>query len=278
MAYLNLSSNKQVELLLYYEDQGAGQPVVLIHGWPLCGRAWEKQVPVLVDAGYRVITYDRRGFGQSSKPWQGYDYDTFADDLQALLTHLDLRDVTLVGFSMGGGEVARYIGRYGSGRLAKAVLAAAVTPYLYKAGDNPEGGLDDASIEQFEQGVRTDRLAFLDDFSKNFFAANDKTDLISEPARQYHCQIAAFASPKATLDCIRAFAGTDFRADLAKFNLPTLILHGDSDGIVPFAVSGKRAHDMITGSQLALVKGAPHGFNATHAVEFNQALLDFLKR
>ncbi len=261
---------------LYYEDHGAGMPVVLIHGWPLSGRSWEHQVPALVEGGYRVITYDRRGFGWSSQPWSGYDYDTFAADLSALLEHLDLRDVTLVGFSMGGGEVVRFIGRYGTARVAKAVLASAVPPYLHKSADNPEGGLDDATIAQFEGGVNQDRLAFLDMFTRNFFSAGGKTDLISEPARLYSRDIAAFASPKGTLDCIGAFGRTDFRGDLQKISVPTMIIHGDGDAIVPFEVSGKRSHELIEGSKLVLIQGGPHGVNATHADQFNAALLDFL--
>ncbi len=276
MAELTVGTENGAPIELYYEDHGTGKPVVLIHGWPLSGRSWENQVPALIGAGHRVITYDRRGFGWSSQPWSGYDYDTFAADLHALMEHLDLREATLVGFSMGGGEVVRYIGTYGTQRVSKAVLAAAVPPYLYKSQDNPEGGLDDATIEQFQNGVKSDRLAFLDSFTKGFFSAGSKTDLISEVGRVYSRDIAAFASPKGTLDCISAFGRTDFRGDLAKMNLPTLIIHGDSDGIVPFEVSGKRSHESIPNSQLALIQGGPHGLNATHAAQFNNALLNFL--
>ena len=276
MAFVQVVNENSGPVGLYYEDHGSGSPVVLIHGWPLSGRSWENQVPALVDAGHRVITYDRRGFGDSSQPWGGYDYDTFAADLDALLTHLDLRDVTLVGFSMGGGEVVRYIGKYGSGRVSKAVLASAVPPYLYKSDDNPEGGLDDATIQQFQDGVRSDRIAFLDEFTTGFFAAGDRTDLVSEPARLYNRDIAAFASPKGTLDCITAFGRTDFRDDVAKVDVPTLVIHGDSDAIVPFEISGKRSHEAIANSSLVLIEGGPHGINATHAEQFNRALLDFL--
>ena len=276
MAFLQVGNENSAPIELYYEDHGSGSPVVLIHGWPLSGRSWEDQVPALVEAGYRVVTYDRRGFGKSSQPFGGYDYDTFAADLDALLTHLDLRDATLVGFSMGGGEVARYMGRYGSDRVAKTVLAAAVPPYLYQSDDNPEGGLDDATIQQFKEGVRGDRIAFLDGFTTDFFTAGDRSDLISEPSRLYHREIAAFASPKGTLDCIDAFGRTDFREDLAKIDVPTLVIHGDSDGIVPFEVSGKRSHEAIANSSLVLIEGGPHGLNATHPEEFNRALLDFL--
>ncbi|SFE80757.1 Pimeloyl-ACP methyl ester carboxylesterase [Paenibacillus algorifonticola] len=276
MTKVTVGSENNVPIELFYEDRGAGKPVVLIHGWPLSGRSWEYQVPALIDAGYRVITYDRRGFGQSSQPWEGYDYDTFAADLHTLLEHLDLKEAALVGFSMGGGEVARYIGKYGTDRVQKAVLAAAVPPFLYKTEGNPDGGVDDALIKEFEDGVKQDRLAFLDGFTKNFFAAGDKSDLVSEPARLYNRDIAAFASPKGMLDCIKAFGRTDFRDDLAKINVPTLIIHGDSDAIVPFEVSGKRSHEAIAGSRFALIKGGPHGVNATHPEAFNKALIAFL--
>jgi len=273
MLEVSVESNQPVHI--HYQDLGAGKPVVLIHGWPLSGRSWEPQVPALIAAGRRVITYDRRGFGESSQPWSGYDYDTFAADLNRLVTHLDLKDATLVGFSMGGGEVARYISKYGTGRVSKAVFAAAVTPYLYKSADNPEGGLDDATIAQFEAGVKSDRLAFLEGFSTGFFSAGGKL-MVSEAQRVHALNIAAFASPKGTLDCIGAFAHTDLRGDLAEIKIPTLVIHGDSDAIVPFAVSGARTHKSIAGSHLKLVKGAPHGFNLSHAAEFNESLLTFL--
>ncbi|MES1939375.1 alpha/beta fold family hydrolase [Salinisphaera sp. T5B8] len=276
MAFVEVDRENDAPVELYYEDVGSGKPVVLIHGWPLSGRSWENQVPALVQAGYRVITYDRRGFGKSSQPFTGYDYDTLARDLNTLVEHLDLTDMTLVGFSMGGGEVARYIGTYGTDRVAKAVLAAAVPPYLYKADDNPDGGLDDATIADFENGVKADRPAFFEDFSGNFFSTEQGGLLVSEANRQYHRDIAWFASPKGTLDCIAAFGRTDFRDDLAKFDVPTLVIHGDSDGIVPFEVSGKRSVDAIDDASLTLIEGGPHGINATHADEFNKALLDFL--
>lgn len=277
MGNITVGNENGTPIQLHYEDLGLGKPVVLIHGWPLSGRSWEKQVPALVEAGYRVITYDRRGFGKSSQPWQGYDYDTFAADLHELLLYLDLRDVTLVGFSMGGGEVARYIGTYGTERVSKAVLAGAIPPYLYKSADNPDGGFDDAAIRGFQEGVKADRLSFLDAFMTTFFASGDRTDLVSEAFRLYNRDIAAFASPKGTLECISAFGYTDFRGDLAKFNVPTLIIHGDADAIVPIEISGQKAHEKIAGSQLVVIKGGPHGLNATHAGEFNGALLQFLK-
>jgi pimeloyl-ACP methyl ester carboxylesterase len=276
MPKLNVGEENGTPIELYYEDFGAGRPVVLIHGWPLSGRSWESQVLALVDAGHRVVTYDRRGFGLSSQPWDGYDYDTFTADLHALLEHLDLRDVALVGFSMGGGEVVRYLGTHGSERVSRAVLAAAVPPYLFKSDDNPEGGLDDPTIESFQAGVKGDRIAFLDEFTKQFFAAGEKIDLVSEPQRLYARDMAAFASAKGTLDCITAWGRTDFRSDLEKIDVPTLVIHGDADGIVPFEVSGKRSADSIATSTLVLVEGGSHGLNVTHAEEFNRALLDFL--
>lgn len=277
MAFITVGTENSTSIDLYYEDHGSGQPVVLIHGFPLNGRSWEKQTPALLAAGYRVIAYDRRGFGLSSQPTTGYDYDTFAADLDKLLTHLDLREVTLVGFSMGGGEVVRYVGTYGTDRVAKAVLAAAVPPYLFASEDNPDGGLDDEAIAGLQDGVKTDRLAFLDQFTTNFFSAGTAL-LVSEPQREHARDIAALASPKGTLDCIGAFARTDFRADLAKVTVPTLVIHGDSDAIVPFEVSGKRSAEAIAGSELVVVKGGPHGLNVSHAQEFNQALLRFLAR
>lgn len=276
MPRLEIGAEDGERIALYYEDHGSGKPVVLIHGWPLSGRTWERQVGALVAAGYRVITYDRRGFGWSSQPWAGYDYDTFAADLNALLNRLNLRHATLVGFSMGGGEVARYIADYGTDRVTKAVFAAAITPYLYKSEDNPAGGFDDATIAQFQDGVKQDRAAFLDGFTRNFFTAAGEL-LVSEPLRLYAWSIAAFASPKATLECVDVIAKTDFRKDLEKLRLPTLIIHGDSDSIVPFEVSGKRSHEAIEGSRLALIEGAPHGVNVTHAEQFNLALLEFLR-
>ncbi|MGC5776805.1 alpha/beta fold hydrolase [Paenibacillus pabuli] len=277
MAKVNVGEENAQPIELYYEDHGKGKPIILIHGWPLSGRSWEKQVPALIEAGYRVITYDRRGFGQSSQPWDGYDYDTFASDLHKLILHLDLRDATLVGFSMGGGEVARYVGTYGTERVSKAVFAGAVPPYLYKSEDNPQGGLDDATIAEFQNGVKGDRIAFLDGFTNNFFAAGDRTDLVSEPFRLYNRDIAVLASPKGTLDCIAAFALTDFRQDLEKFDIPTLVIHGDSDAVVPLEVSGQRTHESIPSSRLVVVEGGPHGFNATHPEAFNAALIEFLQ-
>ncbi len=259
---------------LHYQDLGQGQPVVLIHGWPLSHRMWESQVNALTAAGYRCIAYDRRGFGESGKPAGGYDYDTFASDLNDLMTALDLQNAVLAGFSMGGGEVARYIGRYGSARVARTMLLGAVPPFLLQTPDNPDGApqaMFDGMLEQ----VREDRVAFLADFFPTFYGGKKikhHDDLI--PFSKW---IAWGASPLATQQCIVAFGTTDFRADLAKVDRPTLIVHGDDDEIVPIDISGKKSHAMLPGSRFEVLKGAPHGFAATHAKELNALMLDFLR-
>ena len=260
---------------LHYTDHGEGQPVVLIHGWPLSGRSWESQVPALIEAGYRVITYDRRGFGQSSQPWHGYDYDTLAADLAALVDHLDLHDAVLIGFSMGGGEVVRYLSRYGTDRVSKVVLASAVPPDLFQSDDNPDGGVDDATIESMIAGVKRDRMAFFDGFMDNYFSAG-KTMKVSPQQKAYALSQLAVASPKGTIDCITAFSRTDFRDDLTKVTVPTLVIHGDSDNIVPIEVSGQRTAATIPGSVLVVLEDGPHGILVSHAEEWNAAVLQFL--
>lgn len=278
MPYQKIGLEKNHDIQLSYADYGEGRPVVLIHGWPLSHRMWEKQIIALTEAGYRVIAYDRRGFGESYKPWGGFDYDTFAADLNALLESLDLTDVTLVGFSMGGGEVARYIGTYGTKRLAKAVLMSSVTPYLLKTDDNPDG-VPQAVFDAMLKGLVTDRPAFLEDFTKQFVNWDkDGHTLLSEAALRHSWDIAIWASPKATIDCVKAFSSTDFRADLAKFTLPTLVLHGDADEIVPFEVSGRRAHELIEGSELLVIEGGAHGLTYTQPEKVNRALLSFLAK
>jgi pimeloyl-ACP methyl ester carboxylesterase len=275
MPIINVGTENSGTIDLYYEDHGTGKPIVLIHGWPLSGRSWEKQVPVLLEAGYRVITYDRRGFGDSSKPTFGYDYDTFAQDLDRLMTKLDVRDATLVGFSMGGGEVARYLGTYGSTRVSHVVFMAAIPPFLLKTADNP-AGVDGSVFEGIKKAIAADRPAFLSKFLTDFFNVDVLGGKqVSDEVVRLSWNVGAGASPKGTLDCVSAWV-TDFRKDLARINVPTLVVHGDSDRILPLAATGKPTQEAIRGSRLVVVKGGPHGLNWTHAQEVNRELLDFL--
>ena len=260
---------------LHYQDLATGQAVVLIHGWPLNLRMWEGQITALTDAGFRCVAYDRRGFGESGKPAGGYDYDTFASDLNDLMTELDLHDAVLAGFSMGGGEVARYIGRYGTGRLAKTMLLGAVPPFLLKTADNPMGA-DKAVFDGMLDGVKKDRVAFLEQFFPNFYNYDAGVKGMSADLLPFSKWMAWGASPLATQQCIVAFGTTDFREDLKKFDVPTLIVHGDEDRIVPIDISGKLSHEMIAGSRFEVVRGAPHGFAATHGAQLNELMLDFL--
>lgn len=263
---------------LHVEDTGgAGRPVVLIHGWPLSAESWKAQVPVLKDAGYRVVAYDRRGFGRSDKPADGYEYDTLADDLAGVIDDLKLQEVTLVGFSMGGGEVARYIARHGEQRLHSVVFASAVPPYLLQTPDNPDGPLTQAKADEMRQGLENDRAVFFDGFTTDFFSANGALK-VSEKQRQEAIALCEQSDQTAALGCMKAFATTDFREDLKKVRVPTLVLHGDSDGTVPYEGSGKRTHAAIAGSEVVVLKDAPHGCNASHAEQFNAALLAFLAK
>jgi peroxiredoxin len=259
---------------LHYADLGSGQPVVLIHGWPLSHRMCESQIIALCDGGYRCIAYDRRGFGDSGKPSGGYDYDSFASDLNDLMTQLDVHDAALVGFSMGGGEVARYIGRYGTGRVAKAALLSSVTPFLLKTADNPNG-VDRAVFDGMIESAKADRVQFLEQFLPNYYNSEPGTGL-SADLLPFSKWIAWNASALATVECIRAFGTTDFRTDLDSMTVPTLIAHGDSDRIVPFEISSKLAHERIAGSRLEVIGGAPHGLAATHGQQLSALLLDFL--
>ena len=263
---------------LHVDDRGgSGRPVVLIHGWPLSGESWSEQVPALREAGYRVVTYDRRGFGRSDKPLSGYGYDTLTDDLHTLLVELDLKNVTLVGFSMGGGEVARYIGRYGSERLRSVVFASAVTPYLLESPGNPDGPLELGRAAAMTAGLTLDQDAFYDDFTTGFFSVDGQL-AVSEGQRQVALALAKQAGKPAALESMAAFATTDFRDDLAKVAVPALVIHGDSDATVPFEGSGRRTHESIPGSELVVIAGGPHGVNVSHADQFNRALLDFLAK
>src|ERR1700719_1099426 len=257
MPFVTVGKENSSNIDLYYEDHGSGQPVVLIHGYPLSSASWEKQVPALLDAGHRVIAYDRRGFGKSSQPTTGYNYDTFAEDLHKLVTHLKLRDFALVGFSMGGGEVARYIGKFGSKGVSKAVIIGGVPPFLLKTADNPEG-VDGSVFEGIEKAVAADRYAFFTGFFQNFY----NTDLllgkrVSEQAVQASWNVAAGASATASFACVPTWH-EDFRKDLTRVDVPTLVIHGDADRIVPISASGLRTAKLIAGSRLVIVKDGPH--------------------
>ena len=277
MAFIPVGRENSGIIDLYYEDHGSGEPVVLIHGWPLSGASWERQVPVLVKSGYRVITYDRRGFGLSSRPTSGYDYDTLAADLHTLITKLDLRDVTLVGFSMGGGEVARYLGAYGSDRIKGAVFMAAITPFLLKTADNSEG-VEESVFEGIQKSIMEDRPAFLSTFLNSFYSVDSlRGTRISDEAIRLSWNIAAGASPVGTHDCVGSWL-TDFRGDLKKIRISTLVIHGDDDRTLPLAATGGRMKQFAEGSRLVVVPGGPHGLNWTHAEEVNRALLEFLGR
>jgi non-heme chloroperoxidase len=275
MPYVTVGKENSGNIDLYYEDHGAGKPVVLIHGYPLSGASWEKQTAVLLAAGHRVITYDRRGFGKSSQPATGYNYDTFAEDLYKLVTQLELRDFALAGFSMGGGEVARYIGKYGSKGVSNAVFIAGVPPFLLKTADNPEG-VDGSVFEGIEKAVAADRYAFFTEFFKNFY----NTDLllgkrVSEQVVQASWNIAAGASSTASLACVPTWH-EDFRKDLTRVDVPTLVIHGDADRILPISTSGARTAKLIKGARLLVVKDGPHCITWTHSDEVNRELLNFL--
>jgi len=266
----------QDKTTLFYNDWGSGRPVVLIHGWPLDSDMWEYQSVFLASQGLRVIAYDRRGFGRSSQPWNGYDYDTLADDLKAVLDKLDLQDVTLVGFSMGGGEVARYMGRHGEARVARAVLVSAVTPYLLQTADNPDG-VPRGTFDEMAAGLKKDRPHFLATFGKQFFGAGLLNFTVTSEILQWASMMALLGSPRATIECVRAFSETDFRGDMGAFKVPTLIIHGESDATVPADKSGRVAAAMIQGAELKIYAGAPHALMFTEKDRLNQDLLGFVR-
>ena len=277
MPFVTVGKENSGNIDLYYEDHGSGKPVVLVHGWPLSGRSWEKQTAALLAAGYRVITYDRRGFGQSSQPTFGYEYNTLARDLHELVGKLDLRDAALIGFSMGGGEVARYLATYGTDRFRKAVFISSIPPYLLKAADNP-AGVDGGVFTGIKQAIVADRPAFLSGFLANFYNVDVLGGKrISDQAVQASWTVAVGASPRGSLDCVDAW-GTDFRKDLPEIDVPTLVVHGDADRILPIAATGQRTHEMVKGSQLVVIKDGPHGLTWTHGEEVNRELLGFLGR
>jgi non-heme chloroperoxidase len=275
MPYVTVGKENSGDIELYYEDHGSGRPVVLIHGYPLSGTSWERQVPVLLNAGYRVITYDRRGFGKSSQPTTGYNYDTFAEDLHKLVSQLKLQDFILVGFSMGGGEIARYFGKYGSSGVSKAVIISGVPPYLLKTADNPEG-VDGDVFAGIEKAVAADRYAFFTGFFQNFYNTDEFLGKrVSEQAIQASWNVAAGASPTASLACVATWH-EDFRENLARIDVPTLVIQGDADRILPIAASGGRTAKLIKGARQVVVKGGPHCIPWTHADEINAELLSFL--
>jgi non-heme chloroperoxidase len=274
--YMNVGQENSGSIELYYEDHGSGSPVVLIHGYPLSGRAWDKQVPVLLEAGHRVITYDRRGFGDSSQPTVGYDYDTFAADLNTLMDTLDLRQATLVGHSMGTGEVTRYLGAYGSERVARGVLVSPIPPFLLQTDDNPEG-LPGSLFDGFMQTAKADTPAWMKGFLDNFYNMDQfGGTLVSDQAFQASWNIAADASATAAVACIPTWE-TDFRDDLPNIDVPVLVVQGDADRVLPFPNTGKRLPGLIKDMQLVVIQGGPHAIAWTHTDQLNQALLGFLR-
>jgi pimeloyl-ACP methyl ester carboxylesterase len=250
--------------------------IVFIHGWPLSHEMWENQVAYFADRGYRCVAYDRRGFGKSSKPWGGYDYDTFADDLKDVIEELELNNVVLVGFSMGGGEVARYFSRHGGANVSKAVLVSAVTPFMLQTDNNPDGVPQD-TFDSMGEAIQKDRYAFLETFAKQFYGVS----LISHPVSQAHLNhdflLASLASPKATLECAKAFSSTDFRADMPTITVPALIIHGDDDQTVPIESSGQKSHELLPQAEYKVYAGAPHGLYATAKDQLNEDLLKFVQ-
>jgi len=277
MSTITVGKENSTSIDLYYEDHGSGSPVVLIHGWPLSGASWEKQTAALLAAGHRVITYDRRGFGKSSQPTEGYDYDTFAADLDSLLTDLDLADAVLVGFSMGTGEVARYLSTYGSARVSKAVFLGSLEPFLLKTGDNPDG-VPQEVFDGLLAAVKDDRYAFFTEFFKNFYNTDDTLgSRLSDEALRASWATASKASAHASVVAQPTWL-TDFRSDIRKIDVPALIVHGTADNILPIDATGRRFKEALPAADYMEIEGAPHGMLWTHAQEINEALLAFLKK
>ena len=271
----NKTSNEEVSI--FYEDYGAGQPVILIHGWPLSRKSWEQQIWKIVENGFRCISYDRRGFGISSAPWDGYDYSSLASDLDALITKLNLKDVVLVGFSMGGGEVVRYLTDYGSSRVAKAALISSIIPLVKKKDDNPHGVAEHV-LDNIKGALQKDRVGFLKNFHKGFYNYEETKKSVSEGQLEYDFIIASHASPRATIQAALSWMHTDFRPELINVNVPTLVVHGDADQTVPIETSGKLAAEGIADTRYEVIKDAPHGLNITHADTLNEILIKFLNK
>lgn len=274
MPYITKQDQKNYEI--YYEDFGSGQPIILIHGWPLSGKAWEHQVPVLLDLGYRVISYDRKGFGKSFVSASGYDYDSLTADLHELIAQLELRNVILVCFSMGGGEVVRYLTNYGDENIDKVALISSIIPIVKQAADNPDG-VPEKALEDIMVALKKDRVEFLEGFHKNFYNYTDASKTVSEQQLNYDWNIASHASPIATIKAAESWAGTDFRTELKNVKVKTLIVHGDADQIVPIETSAKQAAEGIVDNEFVIIPGAPHGLNNTHTAKLNEVLTKFLK-
>jgi len=273
MAFITNKNGAEI-VDIHYKDYGSGQPVILIHGWPLSHRSWEQQIWKIVKEGFRCIAYDRRGFGISSAPWDKYDYSTLADDLNEIIKQLDLNEVILAGFSMGGGEVVRYLTDFGAERISKAALISSIIPLVAKKDDNPNG-VPQQNLEDILEALQSDRVGFLKNFHRNFYNADDTK--VSEAHLHYDWSIAAYASPRATIQCALAWAKTDFRPEMKNITVPTLIVHGDADNIVPIETAGKQAAEMIDNNTFKIIEGAPHGLNITHKDELNKILIDFIK-
>lgn len=274
MPYITKEIDKNYSI--YYEDFGQGQPVILIHGWPLSGKSWELQVPALLESGYRVITYDRKGFGKSQPSLDGYDYNSLAEDLLELITQLDLQKVVLVGFSMGGGEVVRFLTNYGSDNVDKIALIASIIPLVKQKDDNPRG-VPEKDLLEILDNLKKDRVTFLQGFHMNFYNYGLLSHSVSQAQLDYDWSVSSQASPIATIKSAESWADTDFRPELKNVTIPTLIVHGDEDKIVPIETAGNQAANGITNNQYHVISGAPHGLNVTHADELNRILINFLK-
>lgn len=275
MPFINSVQTNSDSVKIYYEDSGKGKPVVFIHGWPLSGSMWEYQITQLPQQGLRCITYDRRGFGNSDRPFTGYDYNSLAGDLKSLLDELDLNDVTLVGFSMGAGEIAKYFSLYGGKRVTKVVLVSGVTAYMLKTGDNPDG-VPQEEFDKMAKGMIEDRPDFMENFNKDFFGVSLINHPVSNAFLANSLTQCMTASVIATLECAKSFSSTDFRKDVVKIDVPTLIIHGDADKTVPIKPTGEQSAQLIQGSRFVVYEGAPHGLWYTHKDRLNQDLIDFI--
>ena len=276
MKFIKSQNSDSGPVELFYEDWGTGHPIVFIHGWPLDHQMWEYQTRVLPALGFRCIVYDRRGFGKSDKPWSGYDYDTFADDLKSVLDHLNLENVTLVGFSMGGGEVVRYFSRHGGKRVSKVVLLASIAPFTLKTSDNPDG-VPKEVFDSIIKSLENDRGDFLAGLLKVFYGVDENNQPVSQSLLDWNLALGMQALPKATIDCVHAFGETDFRTEMSAINVPALVIHGDADNIVPIKPTGEHASQLIPDSIYKVYNGAPHGLLVTERDKFNKDLVDFIK-